>query len=152
MTGVQTCALPICKKLVTDISFAWPLDRSQFWISSFYGARRKPDRSWGFHYGIDMAAIKGTPVKAVAPGVVVEAGVNKGYGNTVVIMHNRKYKSRYAHLHRIYVRVGQSVDIGHCIGAVGDTGLVRKRGKYASHLHFEAYVYNKRVNPLYFFV
>jgi murein DD-endopeptidase MepM/ murein hydrolase activator NlpD len=138
--------------VVDDIRFAWPIDRSQFWISSFYGARRKPDRTWGFHNGIDMAAIKGTPTHAVCDGVIVEAGNNKGYGNTIVIMHNNKYRTRYAHLHRIYVRRGQSVTQGQCIGSVGDTGLVRKRGRYASHLHFEVYVYGKRVNPIYFFV
>lgn len=140
------------RTLVHDISFAWPIDRSHFWLSSFYGSRRKPDRTWGFHYGIDMAAIKGTTVKAVAPGIVVEAGANKGYGNTIVLMHNNKYRTRYAHLHKIYVHHGQRIEQGQRIGAVGDTGLVRKRGKYASHLHFEVYVFGKRVNPLYFFM
>lgn len=135
-----------------DISFIWPVDRSSFWISSFYGSRRKPDRSWGFHHGIDLAALKGTPVKAADSGIVVESGVNTGYGNTIVIMHNNKYKTRYAHLHKIHVRVGQPVKKGQLIGQVGDTGLVRKRGRYASHLHLEVYMYGKRVNPLYFFV
>ena len=135
-----------------DISFIWPVDRSSFWISSFYGSRRKPDRSWGFHHGIDLAALKGTPVKAADSGIVVEAGVNTGYGNTIVIMHNNKYKTRYAHLHKIHVRVGQPVKKGQLIGQVGDTGLVRKRGRYASHLHLEVYMHGKRVNPLYFFV
>lgn len=137
---------------VADITFIWPINRSDFWISSFFGSRRKPDRTWGFHYGIDLAAIKGTPVNAVADGVVVEAGVNKGYGNTVVIAHNNKYKTRYAHLHKIYVRHGSAVKQGQRIGAVGDTGLVRKHGRYASHLHLEVYLYGKRINPLYFFM
>lgn len=135
-----------------DIHFIWPIDQAHFWLSSFYGPRRKPDRSWGFHYGIDLAAIKGTAMMAAADGVVIEAGMHKGYGNTIVIMHNKKYKTRYAHLQRIYVHVGQQVSAGHCIGTVGDTGLVRKRGKYASHLHLEVYSYGHRVNPLYFFV
>jgi murein DD-endopeptidase MepM/ murein hydrolase activator NlpD len=139
-------------KVPQDISFVWPIDRSSFWISSFYGSRRKPDRTWGFHHGIDLAAIKGTPVKAAGSGIVVEAGVNKGYGNTVVIMHNNKYRTRYAHLHRIYVRSGKQVEQGQVIGAVGDTGLVRKRGRYASHLHLEVYIHGRRVNPLYFFM
>jgi murein DD-endopeptidase MepM/ murein hydrolase activator NlpD len=136
---------------VHDISFIWPLDRNEFWISSFFGARRKPDRSWGFHYGIDMAAIKGTPIKAVADGIVVEAGYNKGYGNTVVIKHSHNYSTRYAHMHKIYVRMGQAVEQGERLGKVGDTGLVRKKGKYASHLHFEVYAGGKKVNPIYFF-
>jgi len=140
------------KQIAHDISFIWPIDRSSSWISSFFGSRRKPDRTWGFHYGIDLAAIKGTTVNAVASGIIVEAGNNKGYGNTIVVMHNNNYRTRYAHLHKIYVRTGQHVEQGQRIGSVGDTGLVRKRGRYASHLHFEVYVNGKQVNPLYFFM
>ncbi|MBN1549667.1 M23 family metallopeptidase [Candidatus Babeliales bacterium] len=133
-----------------DIELSWPLDRSRFWISSFYGARRNPNRSWGFHYGIDMAAMKGTPVYAARSGVVIEAGVNKGYGKTVVVAHNKKYKTRYAHLHSITCRVGDRVQQGQTLGLVGDTGLVRKSGRLADHLHFEVYAHGKQVNPLHY--
>lgn len=136
-----------------DISFIWPIDRSQFWLSSFFGPRRKPDRSWGFHYGIDMAACKGTPVVAPADGIVLEAHRHPGYGNTIVISHTNKYKTRYAHLDKILVHVGQKVEQGQLIGKVGATGAVRKkRGGDGSHLHFEVYAYGKQVNPLYFFM
>jgi murein DD-endopeptidase MepM/ murein hydrolase activator NlpD len=134
------------KKL--DFSGQWPLDRAQFWISSKFGPRRKRNGSWGFHYGIDMAALKGTPVYAVAPGKVVEATYSpSGYGNCIVIEHNKKYKTRYAHLDTMYVKQGQNVVAGSLIGKVGATGAVR--GKNASHLHFEVQVFGKRINPLY---
>ena len=130
--------------------FSCPIERDSFWISSRFGPRPKPDGSPGFHYGLDMAAIRGTPVKAAGEGVVVEAGYTPGYGNTVVIAHNRKFKTRYAHLAKITTQVGAKVTASTVIGKVGDTGSVRKRGQDASHLHFEVYVFGKRVNPLYF--
>ncbi len=92
-------------------------------------------------------------VYPAADGVVVEARNAQGYGKTVVIAHNRKYKTRYAHLHTINVRVGQNVTPDMMLGRVGSTGTVRsKRGRdAASHLHFEVYVFGKKVNPMYFF-
>lgn len=136
-----------------DITFIWPIDRSQFWISSFFGPRKKPDNSWGFHYGIDMAACRGIPIKAANAGMVIEAHYHAGYGNTVLIMHNNKYKTRYAHLDKIMVYVGQKVDQGTVIGKVGSTGAVRaKKGRDPSHLHFEVYAHGKQVNPLSFFI
>jgi len=135
-----------------DILFAWPIKRSEFWISSFYGPRKFGSRR--FHYGIDMAAVRGTPVYAAASGVVVEARYASGYGNTVVIAHSGKYRTRYAHLDRILTKVGRRVESGDIIGKVGATGSVRssKRGRDASHLHFEVSVFGKQVNPMYFLV
>lgn len=137
----------------TDFECAWPVDRSSLWLSSLFGPRKKADGSKGFHSGIDMAARKGTPVFAAAEGVIIEVRREKdsgGYGNTIVIAHNNKYRTRYAHLHTMKVQVGQHVARGHVIGTVGDTGLVRSRGKDASHLHFEVYVFGKKVDPLAF--
>ena len=129
---------------------AWPLDNGTYWQSSQFGPRKKADGSPGFHQGLDLAAAKGTRVKAGASGVVVEAGKQRGYGNTIVVMHNRKYKTRYAHLDKIFIKRGQKIDRGQVIGAVGNTGLVRSNGGDGSHLHFEVYVFGKRVNPRHF--
>ncbi|HJM68900.1 MAG TPA: M23 family metallopeptidase [Candidatus Babeliales bacterium] len=133
-----------------DIVFSWPLDRERFWISSFFGRRKRSDGSWGFHRGIDLAALRGTPIKAVASGKVIEAGFVKGYGNTILIMHNDKYKTRYAHLQKLRVKPGQIVRRGQFIGTVGATGYVRKSGRDASHLHFEVHRLGKQINPLYY--
>ncbi len=130
--------------------FSWPVNRSQFWLSSPFGPRKKVNGVWGFHYGIDMAAVRGTPVRAAAAGVVKEARYASGYGNTIVIAHSPVYKTRYAHLDAIYVKQGQQVKKGDYIGDVGDTGFVRKRGSDASHLHFEVYENGKQMNPLYY--
>lgn len=133
---------------VLNARFIWPIEKPNFWLSSFFGPRRKPNGTWGFHYGVDMAAQRGTPVYAVDDGVVVQAQYVAGYGNTVVIQHDARYKTRYAHLDRIYVRKDQSVSKRQRIGSVGDTGFTIKSGKDASHLHLEVYDHGKQVNPL----
>ncbi len=140
-------------KQYNDITLSWPINRSEFWLSSFFGPRRKSNGKIGFHYGIDMAAVRGTPVHPASHGVVVEAGIDRGYGKTVVIAHDNKYRTRYAHLDKITVRVGQQVTRATLLGKVGATGHVRsKHGRAGgSHLHFEVCVHGKRVNPMYFF-
>lgn len=137
---------------VTDASdkvkFMWPLEQNAFWLSSYFGPRKKPGGGTKFHYGIDMAALKGTPVYAAADGKVIEAEHARGYGNTIIVKHNETYQTRYAHLHKILVTVGDQVKKGDCIGQVGDTGSVRKSGSDASHLHFEVYVAGKKMDPM----
>jgi len=138
------------QSIASDIDFIWPVERSKFWISSLFGPRTKANGVPGFHYGLDMAAFRGTPVRAASKGIVVEARYARGYGKTVLISHNKKYKTRYAHLDKIHVYAGQKVNQGYVIGLVGATGNVRALGKDGSHLHFEVYSFNQRVNPLYF--
>jgi len=137
-----------------DFYCSWPIDRSSFWLSSSFGPRRERNGTQGFHYGIDLAACKGTPVWSAAPGVIIEVRrehESGGYGNTVVIAHNKKYRTRYAHMKAIKVRAGQHVDRGMLIGTVGNTGNVRSsRGGDGTHLHFEVYAFGKKVDPLYF--
>lgn len=131
------------------ISLRWPIEQSQFWISSPFGPRKKKDGSWAFHYGIDMAALKGTVVHACAPGVVIETSYAlHGYGKSIVLKHDTQYRTRYAHLNTILVQRGQKILAGDPIGRVGDTGSVR--GINASHLHLEVLdPFGKRINPRY---
>lgn len=136
------------RQVTQDFTFHWPLELHHFWLSSLFGARKKANGKPGFHYGIDMAAMKGTPVKAAAAGTVIQAQYVPGYGNNVLIQHNKYYRTRYAHLNRIHVTTGQIVTQGQKIGAVGDSGAVRKSGRDASHLHFEIYHNGSHVNPL----
>lgn len=138
----------VARQSTHDFTFHWPLELHHFWLSSLFGARKKANGTPGFHYGIDMAAIKGTPVKAAAAGTVIQAQYVPGYGNNILIQHNKYYRTRYAHLHRMHVVVGQKVAQGEKVGSVGDTGAVRKSGRDASHLHFEIYHNGVHVNPL----
>ena len=149
-----SCETPKQQKMITnrrslkDCGFIWPIDMDKFWISSLFGPRKKIDGTWGFHHGVDMAAVKGTVIKAVRAGTVVEASFQAGYGNTVVIKHSEMLKTRYAHLHTIRTHIGQKIKQGTIVGTVGETGFIRKKGKDGSHLHFEVYEYGKRINPL----
>jgi len=131
-----------------DFTFHWPLELHHFWISSLFGARKQANGAPGFHSGVDLAAMKGTPVKSAAPGVVIQAQYLPGYGNNILIHHNKHYRTRYAHLDSMNVIEGQKVSQGQKIGTVGATGSVRKTGRDASHLHFEIYHNGSHVNPL----
>ncbi len=130
--------------------FSLPLERGSFWMSSRFGPRPRADGSAGFHYGIDLAANKGTPVYAARSGIVIYAGHDNGYGKTIVLQHGSHFKTRYAHLDKIWVKTGDTVTRGSRIGAVGATGYIRKKGGDGSHLHFEVYYQGKRVDPLQF--
>lgn len=84
------------------------------------------------HEGTDYGAARGTPVRAVASGVVTSAGYSGGYGNLVEIRHDGGITTRYAHLSRVDVRAGERVSQKKVIGRVGSTGLAT-----GPHLHFE---------------
>ena len=95
------------------------------------------------HGGHDWACAVGTAVMASSAGVVVEAGWNGSYGYNVVLSHPDGKKTRYAHLSKINVKVGQKVSQGQVIARSGNTG--RSTG---AHLHFEIIINGVRVDPL----
>jgi len=116
-------------------------------ISSEFGMRFHPlDRRQKFHAGLDIAAPKGTPIKAAADGVVKFAGRRGGYGNAVIVQHSDGTETFYAHASALYVQVGQPVTAGATIAAVGSTGK-----STGPHLHFEVRVNGVAVNPRKFF-
>jgi len=96
------------------------------------------------HVGIDFAASPGTPVRAVADGVVRTAGWSGGYGNLIEIAHGRGYTTRYGHLRGFArgVRAGTRVSQGQVIAYVGSTGLAT-----GPHLHYEFRSGGRPVNP-----
>ena len=98
-----------------------------------------------FHPGVDIAAPYGTRVEAAGNGMVVEAGWDAGYGKCILIDHGSGVETRYAHLSRIFVIVGEQVSKGQIIGAVGSTGY-----STGPHLHYEVLIHNTPVNPFRF--
>lgn len=113
-------------------------------LSSRFGNRFHPiDHKVKFHQGIDIAAPRGTAIKAAAEGTVVFAGWSKGYGNTVVIEHADGRQTRYAHAQKLFVSKGDVIAAGEKIAAVGSTGK-----STGPHLHFEIIENNRRINPL----
>lgn len=110
---------------------ASPMEFSR--ITSGFKMRFHPIlQTWRAHTGVDYAAPTGTAVRSVGDGVVSFAGVQKGYGNTVMVKHTNSDTTVYAHLSRINVKAGQSITQGQNIGAVGATGWAT-----GPHLHFE---------------
>jgi murein DD-endopeptidase MepM/ murein hydrolase activator NlpD len=99
---------------------------------------------WSGHLGIDIGNVTGVPIVAADSGYIVLAGRDTwGYGNQVLIDHGNGFLTRYAHLHRIQVKAGDSVKKGQQIGTMGSTG--RSTGP---HLHFEVIYQRIRRNPL----
>jgi murein DD-endopeptidase MepM/ murein hydrolase activator NlpD len=119
----------------------WPIVG---WLSSGYGHRRDPfDGSPEFHAGLDIAADRGTPIRATADGTVVSAAPNGNYGNAVLIDHGFGLSTRFGHLSRFNVGPGQRVRRGEAIGFVGSTGRAT-----SPHLHYEIHLNGKHMNPL----
>lgn len=113
-------------------------------VSSRYGMRFHPISGREKpHLGVDFAAPTGTPVRSVGDGKVIHAGWKGGYGNLVIVQHDDQKSTAYAHLSRIGVRKGQSIEQGALIGAVGSTGA-----STGPHLHFEYLVRNQHQDPL----
>ncbi|QWT20234.1 M23 family metallopeptidase [Bacillus sp. NP157] len=116
------------------------------YISSFFGGRPDPFSGHSArHTGIDIAAPTGTPVTAVAEGMVTFAGQRNGYGDVIEIDHGNGYMTRYAHNSKLVASVGQRVHVGDTIARAGSTG--RSTG---SHVHFEVWYHDHVVNPLAF--
>lgn len=112
-------------------------------ITSRFGPRRDPLRKRrAFHTGIDLAAPPGTRVNATAKGLIIKAGRMPGYGRMVTVKHKNGLTTRYAHLRRINVAVGDRVEAGDRIGSVGATG--RTTGP---HLHYETRRHGRPLDP-----
>lgn len=119
-----------------EIQFDWPVEQARLSRGFLLGRR--------WHYGIDLAAPKGTPILSAAPGKVIYTGRGfTGYGNLVVVEHGDRWATLYAHLNRFSVREGDLVARGQKLGEMGRTG--RASGV---HLHFEIRYNREPVNPL----
>jgi len=124
----------------TTVPSLWPV-RGQ--ITAGFGQRMDPFSGEGaFHAGVDISAPSGTRVEAAADGIVLEAGPESGYGNEILIDHGYGLTTKYGHLSRIVVVVGQVLKRGQVIGAVGMTGKTT-----GPHLHYEVHVKDTPVNP-----
>ena len=112
-------------------------------MSSPFGMRMDPFmRGPAIHSGIDLRGDKGDPVRVTANGTVTIAGWNGGYGNMVEVDHGNGLATRYGHMSKIDVKVGQRVVIGQTVGEIGSTG--RSTGP---HLHYETRIDGEAVDP-----
>ncbi len=112
-------------------------------VTSPFGPRRDPiDGHAAFHEGIDIAAPAGTPIHALAGGVVRAAGREGGYGLAVEVEGDDGVVTRYAHAEKLLVARGQRVEAGQVVADVGSTG--RSTGP---HVHVEARIHGTPVDP-----
>jgi murein DD-endopeptidase MepM/ murein hydrolase activator NlpD len=94
------------------------------------------------HIALDFGAPVGTPVKATMDGKVVYAGWNnEGYGN-LIIVENGPYRTYFAHLSKIPVKIGDKVTAGMVVGYSGNTG-----NSTGPHLHYEVRKNGQQINP-----
>lgn len=113
-------------------------------LTSGFGKRNRPTKGAStYHKGVDWATPVGTSVVASSSGVVTRAGWGSGYGYCVYIRHPDGRETRYGHLSKVLVSVGQSVSQGQRIALSGNTGV-----STGPHLHFEILVGGSQVNPL----
>jgi murein DD-endopeptidase MepM/ murein hydrolase activator NlpD len=117
-------------------SLTWPVDAGIF--SSEFGDR------WGKnHKGVDIAADVGEPVHAIADGEVIYAGDGlRGYGNVVILRHDKRMSSLYAHNSELKVKQGDHVAQGALVSLLGSTGH-----STGPHVHFEIREGDVAVNP-----
>ena len=133
------------QSVVKTLPLAEPMPHNV--ISSTFGIRRDPflGRS-AMHSGIDYAVPRGKPITIEAAGTVTHAGPMGGYGNMVEIDHGHGVSTRYGHMSRIDVSVGEKLEKGAAIGAVGSTG--RSTGP---HLHYEVRIDGQAIDPARFY-
>lgn len=118
---------------------------TQGWLSSAFSSMRthpilhmaRP------HEGIDVTAPMGSPIEAPAAGLVIDAGWESGYGNTIAIDHGFGIVTKFAHASKLLVKTGQRVQRGQRIALVGNSGLAT-----GPHLHYEVHVKGRPVDPL----
>lgn len=119
--------------------FIWPVQGK---ISSDYGWRNNPNNNQ-FHNGIDISVSRGSPVYAVADGIVSFSEWSNRYDNLIIVTHNNNIKTYYAHNLKLLVEKGDKVDRGKIIALSGNTD-----NSNDSHLHFEIRKNNQTLDPL----
>ena len=144
-SGQMACGLGSADGLIMAGGLVFPLPAGSFTVGSGFGWRDNPTGAGADnHTGLDFAAPAGTPVYALADGVVSTAmTASVSYGNRVILEHSDTMQTLYAHLSVIEVVEGQAVTAGQRIGQVGSTG--RSTG---NHLHFEIRQSGNPVDPL----
>lgn len=141
---------------IQNFPFVWPTLKSGIpRITSGYGFRPDPfnEKKLSYHAGIDIAGNPDDPVFATADGVVVEIGTwgpgqegqSSDYGNFITVRHKYSFETRYAHLDKVLVTMGQHIKRGDKIGQLGNTGMAT-----GYHLHYEIRKDGVAIDPMSF--
>lgn len=136
-------------KMLSCIPAIMPVkDVDIYRISSHFGYRTDPFyKVQKHHSGIDFSGPIGTHIYCTGDGVVEKVSLgSNGYGNNIIVNHGYGYKTRYAHISKSHVKVGQKVKRGEYIADMGNSGK-----STAPHLHYEVIKNSKAINPINFF-
>jgi murein DD-endopeptidase MepM/ murein hydrolase activator NlpD len=129
------------KEVLVSTPSIWPI---QGWVTSGFGFRTNPFTGLNqMHEGIDISNRVGTPITAPADGIISDIGSDWAHGKILVISHGFGLVSRYSHLSKALVRVGQKVKRGDKIAEVGMSGKTT-----GPHLHYEVRLNGIPVNPM----
>ena len=130
------------KQMFDSIPLGSPLDTVI--LQDDYGVRKHPIIGiWQMHSGVDLIDTWHDTVYATASGVVRFANWNYGYGKCIEIKHGFGFTSKYAHLHKIFVKKDENIIKGQAIACMGSTGEVT-----GQHLHYEIEYNKKSIDPL----
>ena len=130
---------------VKSLPLGHPVGVETYQTSSF-GLRQDPfTKRPTMHHGLDFGGQRLAPIVATADGVVTYVGTKGAYGRTVEIDHGHGFKTRYSHLHKTFVKRGQTVDKGFKLGGMGSTGR-----STANHLHYEIHFQGRAYDPIKF--
>jgi murein DD-endopeptidase MepM/ murein hydrolase activator NlpD len=135
----------------TSIPAIWPIDRSRLrgGIGAF-GYRIHPILKYRkMHQGVDLGGKIGDPIYTTGNGIietVILSRARTSYGTQIVVNHGFGYKTRYAHLDKVFVQQGDTVSRGELIAEMGNTGI-----STAPHLHYEVIYKGSVVNPINYF-
>lgn len=128
------------RSLLASRPTLWPV---RGWVTSRFGYRVSPFfEGTTFHQGLDVANEEGSSIKAPADGIVIFNGWQGSYGRLIVIDHGYGYSTRFGHLQRSLVNIGQRVKRSQVIGFLGNTGR-----STAPHLHYEVRLNGVPLNP-----
>lgn len=128
------------RNILSHTPSIWP---AKGWVTSGFGFRTNPFTGLTqMHEGIDISNRVGTPVVSPADGIVSEVGIDWVLGKTLVISHGFGMFTRYCHLNKVFVKIGQKVKRGDKIAEIGATGKTT-----GPHLHYEVRLNGIPVNP-----
>lgn len=133
--------LQVKKEMLAHTPSVWPV---MGWVTSGFGFRTNPFTGLAqMHEGLDVSNRVGTPVIASAHGIVSDVGNDIAFGKVLVLFHGFGMTSRYLHLNKVFVKIGQRVKRGDKIAEVGMTGKTT-----GPHLHYEIRLSGIPVNPM----
>jgi len=132
--------LQVKREMIVHTPSIWPV---MGWVTSGFGYRTNPFTGLTqMHEALDISNRVGTPVVAPANGIISDIGNDKAVGKVVVIFHGFGMTTRYGHLNKVFVKIGQSVKRGDKIAEIGMTGKTT-----GPHLHYEVRLNGISVNP-----